>query len=67
MKELLSIIVPCFNEQEALPIFYDAIILNLKKLPLDYELIFVDDGSKDNTSSIMKELSLKDKNVKYFF
>lgn len=65
MKELLSIIVPCFNEQEALPIFYDAIILNLKKLPLDYELIFVDDGSKDNTSSIMKELSLKDKNVKY--
>lgn len=65
MKELLSIIVPCFNEEEALPIFYKTIIPILKDLDTNYELILVDDGSKDNTSSIMKKLAEDDKFVKY--
>lgn len=65
MKELVSIIVPCFNEQEALPIFYKTIIPILKQLGPDYELILVDDGSKDNTAQIMKNLAEEDENVKY--
>ena len=65
MKELISIVVPCFNEQEALPIFYDTITPILKNLGLKYEIILVDDGSKDNTSNIMKNLAEKYDNIKY--
>ena len=64
-KELLSIIVPCYNEQEALPLFYDEISKVLKKLKENYELILVNDGSSDNTLEVMKKLSKKDKNVSY--
>ena len=65
MKELISIIVPCYNEQEALPIFYKTIIPILNQLGPDYELILVDDGSKDNTAEIMRNLAKEDGNVKY--
>ena len=65
MKELISIVVPCFNEQEALPIFYDTITPILQKLGPDYEIILVDDGSKDNTANIMKNLAENDSNIKY--
>lgn len=65
MKELISIIVPCYNEQEALPIFYTTIKPILEKLPLDHELVFVDDGSKDNTAKILKEYAQKDEKVKF--
>lgn len=65
MKELISIIVPCYNEQEALPIFYKTIKPILEKLPTDHELVFVDDGSKDNTAKILKEYAKNDEKVKY--
>ncbi len=65
MKELLSIIVPCYNEQEALPIFYKTIIPILENLEPDYELIFIDDGSKDNTSSLIKKIAEENSNVKF--
>ena len=65
MKELISIVVPCFNEQEALPIFYDTITPILKDLGLKYEIILVDDGSKDNTANIMRNLAENDSNIKY--
>ena len=44
MSKLISIIVPCFNEQEALPIFYETIIPYLNRLNTDYEILFIDDG-----------------------
>lgn len=65
MKEKISIVVPCYNEQEALPIFYETIKPILKQLPTEHEIILVNDGSKDNTANIMKELAKQDKNVKY--
>ena len=40
MSKLISIIVPCFNEQEALPIFYETIIPYLNRLNTDYEILF---------------------------
>ena len=65
MKDVISIVVPCFNEEEALPIFYKTITPILSALPAEYELVFVDDGSKDNTASIMKKVALEDDRVKY--
>lgn len=64
-KELLSVIVNCYNEEETIEIFYEKIMSIIKKLPLDYELIFIDDCSKDNTLSIIKNLNKIDSNVKY--
>lgn len=63
MKKV-SIIVPCFNEKDVINIFYDEL---LKHLPSTYEfiLIFVDDGSKDNTLEIIQDLEKLDKRVKY--
>ncbi len=69
MSELISVIVPCFNEQEALPFFYREICkvaLELKeKHCVDFELLFVNDGSRDQTLSLLRELSTKDSRVKY--
>lgn len=64
---LLSIIVPCYNEQESAEIFYKETIKTLKIIEnqFDYEIIYVDDGSKDNTLSVVKSLNQQDKNVKY--
>ena len=64
-KKLISIIVPCFNEEEALPFFYEEFIKTTKVIKFDYELILVNDGSKDKTLEIMKSLSNKDKHIVY--
>ncbi len=61
----LSLIIPCYNEQESLPIFYDETIKVLKNMDCDYELLFVNDGSKDETLSILRELASNDKHVIY--
>ncbi|MBS7020846.1 MAG: glycosyltransferase family 2 protein [Firmicutes bacterium] len=62
----LSIVVPCFNEEESISYFYDAIKEQEKKMKgVTFELIFVNDGSKDGTLKKMKELHKKDKSVKY--
>lgn len=64
-KKLLSIIVPCFNEEQALPFFHEEATKVLKQLDVDYELILVNDGSEDKTLEVMKQLSLKDKKTVY--
>lgn len=70
----ISLVVPCFNEEKALPIFYEEanrIMAELDKSykskgkTFSYEYIFIDDGSRDETLKIMKELSDKDENVHY--
>lgn len=61
----LSIVVPCFNEQEAVPIFYNEVKKVLGTLKAEYEIIFVDDGSSDQTLEEVKELSAKDEYVHY--
>lgn len=62
---MVSIIVPCYNEQEALPLFYDEIYKVCQENQIEYELIFVNDGSLDETLKELKELSRKDSNVIY--
>lgn len=61
----LSIIVPCYNEQEALPIFYTEAKKVLDSMKCTYEMIFVNDGSKDSTLDILRQLSANDSNVIY--
>lgn len=62
---MISIIVPCYNEQEALPIFYKEVTKVLKELHIDYELLFINDGSKDNTLIELRELVKNDNHVVY--
>ncbi len=65
-KKLLSIVVSCFNEEEAVPLFYKEVNKVFKKMKeLDLEFIFVDDGSRDNTLKIVTDLNKKDKRVRY--
>ena len=66
MKGTVTLIVPCYNEEESLPIFYHAVCDVAKNLP-DYELtlLLVNDGSKDGTLRIMRSLAAKDEHVKY--
>lgn len=65
-KKLLSVIVPCCNEQESLPYFYKEIKKVEKKMDyVDFEYIFVNDGSKDKTLDILRDFAKKDKKVRY--
>ena len=63
----LSLIVPCYNESDVLPFFYDETSKVIASLSSEYstELVFVDDGSKDSTLEIIKELAVRDPAVKY--
>lgn len=63
---MLSVIVPLFNEEESLPLFYEAVTKELSRITKQYEIIFVDDGSTDRSLDILKEFSKKDKNVNVF-
>ena len=61
-----SVVVPCYNEEETIPIFYKEIQKYIVNIPqLEFEFIFVDDGSKDASLQEMKALAAKDKSVKY--
>ena len=61
--DLLSIIVPCFNEEESVPIFLEEIKKSLNNY--DFEIIYINDGSDDNTLKNIKELADSNSNVKY--
>lgn len=65
MSELLSVVVPCFNEQESIPLFYAAMEQVKSKLPLDFEYVFVDDGSRDQTLVELRKLAHDQSNVHY--
>lgn len=65
MRKKITLIVPCFNEEEALPIFYKEATKVAEKLDYEYELLFINDGSKDNTLNLMKGFAAKDSHVRY--
>ncbi|RUM42456.1 MAG: glycosyltransferase [Desulfurobacterium sp.] len=60
----ISIVIPVYNEEENVPILYDKLREVLEKIPYDYEIIFVDDGSIDRTREIVEKIASKDKKVK---
>ena len=59
-KQLLSFVIPCYNEEESLELLYDGIISNIGD---DYEIIFIDDGSTDRSREVIRALHAKDENV----
>lgn len=65
LNEKITLIVPCYNEEEALPFFYDEVTKVLSGLSYTYELLFINDGSRDNTLAVLKKLAQKDEHVKY--
>lgn len=66
MKKLLSIVVPCYNEEESIPVYYDAMVKEMQEMDyVDFEIIFINDGSKDKTLEIIRDLAKKDKKIRY--
>ncbi len=66
MKKV-SLIVPCYNEQDSLPLFYNALTETMNGLNnYEFEVLFVDDGSKDNTLPILMDISNRDSRIKYY-
>ena len=64
--EKMSIVVPCYNEEKALPIFYNEIIKVSKEFEnVEFEYIFVDDGSKDKTLDLVTDYRKNDARVRY--
>lgn len=68
MSELISVIVPSYNEEESLPLFYEAIqkeAQRFRSYDVELELILIDDGSEDRTLAVMKKLAAQDPRVRY--
>lgn len=68
--QLISVVVPCYNEEEVLPLFYDEIVkvsedMQEKYGGLEFEFLFINDGSKDGTLKLLREYSERDKRVRY--
>ena len=62
MSKLCSCIVPCFNEEEVIPLYYEEMqkVRKQEEGKIDFEIIFIDDGSKDKTLEVIKKLSEQD-------
>lgn len=62
----VSIVVPCFNEQESLPHFYESVTKVIALLPnYKWEILFIDDGSRDRTLAIIKDFADKDDRISF--
>lgn len=68
MKKLISILTPCYNEEENIEELYSRIKTIMKDFPqYEYEHVFIDNCSQDKTAHILKNIALKDKTVKIIF
>ena len=66
MRDIISVVIPCYNEEESIPLFYNEINKELKDINnIDYELLFINDGSTDKTLDNIKKISKKDIKVRY--
>lgn len=65
MSKLISIMIPLYNEEETLPITYDRLIRVLNGIHYDFEILLINDGSKDKSIKIIKELREKDSRISY--
>ncbi|HEX6790631.1 MAG TPA: glycosyltransferase, partial [Candidatus Krumholzibacteria bacterium] len=59
----ISVVIPCYNEQESLPELFDKLEAVMKEMKCDYEYIFVDDGSTDRTIAVLRSLREKSPRV----
>ena len=61
---LLSIVVPVFNEEDNIEKFYEEVLKAVQHIDMDYEFIFVDDGSRDSTPLLLSRLTEQDSHVR---
>src|SRR3989338_3998469 len=66
MEKELSVVIPVFNEEESIRELYEKLSESLVKLKKSYEIIFIDDGSSDNSLNVMKSLCKKNKDIKIY-
>ena len=59
----VTLVIPCCNEEEVLPLFYRETTAVLRQLPVEYKLFFIDDGSSDGTLSLLREICRKDEHA----
>jgi len=66
-KTLVSVVCPCYNEEPMLPLYYEAMCERVftRLTDYDFELILINDGSKDQTLPILRDLAKRDARVKY--
>lgn len=64
MNKLISIVVPCYNEEENIPELYSRVTETMRNIKVDYELIFIDNASVDNTVAQLRSIATKDRRVK---
>lgn len=62
----ISIVVPCYNEEKVLNLFHTKLTETMEKMNVDYEVLFVNDGSKDHTEEILKLIAERDPHCYYF-
>ena len=62
---MLSILIPVYNEQDNLHAIYDRLMAVVNALGIDYEFLFINDGSNDNSLAIIKSFQSKNSHVKY--
>lgn len=62
-KRKISAIIACYGDEKAIPIMHERLVQTFKKIGVDYEIIFVNDGSPDNTEAVLAALTKKDKHV----
>ncbi len=67
MKKILSVVVPCYNEEAVLPVFYQEVtkIATQMEKQVEFEFVFVDDGSSDGTLAEIEKLAASDKRVRF--
>lgn len=65
MKKI-SVLVPCYNEEASLPLLYTELVKVMNSCQsYDWEVLFINDGSRDNTLSVIKDLRQRDMRVSY--
>jgi glucosyltransferase len=66
VKKLISIIIPCYNEEESLPLLYEALKEVMGQMEsYRFEVLFIDDGSKDNTMLVLNRIAVEDSRMKF--
>ena len=66
IERMLTIVVPVFNEEESVSAFYKELVQKILRLEIDFEIIFVDDGSTDKSLNILKKFEEENENVRIF-
>lgn len=66
-KKTISVMIPCYNEEDNARPIYEAVRQQLLALPYDYEILFIDNKSKDRTREIIRSICAEDKRVKAIF